>query len=885
MRVLRLFSLRLMLSSFVLCLLVSSMWLSAQEDESPQLVPVAADFQVNNNTGKCPHYNPRVLSLPDGGFVVSWLDQRTAGLDVYMQRYSASGSPVGLNVKVNEDVTCPDHRLVDMACDSSGNFIIVWHDRTNPDGMQICAQRFNSYGDKTGSNIRLCDTNTEKDGASIAMQPDGQFLVTWGMSESKYIYYRHFSADGQPTGPGQLFPRDRDIAYRSVKSIANYDGSFSLILFRTVKGIREVALQELSPQLLPEGAAIVVAPFSNVRRVKIVPSDSLILIAWDTIVDDDRNDVYARLIHQDGFALTHPVAVRPRINGVRFDVEHVGLTAKNSFMILWKDWRSGAKKYYAREYVIPSNVLLPESLVFPTWNNSPMFDIVIAPFQNELAYVWEDSRNGQYNIYAQLGSPTNHPNDNFLVNDDENNGGHYFPHIQKNKKGDVYVMWRGGGQHVSMRKISADGEHGPVVSLMDALSPRESNFRPRFDVGTNHIVVTWECDDIIYVQRFSMDYEPLGSVVSLAAPKSFSTKDCDVAMGNDDSFVVSWIDRPSRVYSVFAQRFGADGRLVGDAIRIDDDPQSRGEPARMKKSRVEIAPDGSFVVGWLDRRDDINYLCYVQRIGADGSKIGGNVCVENYREHRTIALDINEAGDLAVAWKSQKPGTTQYDVWVKRFSAEGTPISDAIQLNSNNNVKDVLEPVNIAFTPDGSIAACWQAGVQDGRDIVMQLVDSLSNKVGPNVQVNQDVGSALQTTPDIVCVDKQIWTVYEDARTPGAGRNIYASLYAIKADEILAARSKENPTHFEILSNYPNPFNPTTTFEIHLPHSGRLDADIYDMRGRWITSLVAAQSDAGIKKLVWNGLDQAGQPVASGVYSCRFRFDEQAQNKKIVLMR
>src|SRR5690606_14800998 len=66
--------------------------------------------------------------------------------------------------------------------------------------------------------------------------------------------------------------------------------------------------------------------------------------------------------------------------------------------------------------------------------------------------------------------------------------------------------------------------------------------------------------------------------------------------------------------------------------------------------------------------------------------------------------------------------------------------------------------------------------------------------------------------------------------------------------------------------NYPNPFNPTTTIEFSLGRADYTTVKVFDTLGREVRTLVAAQTPAGTHRVEWNGLDQTGRAVSSGVY-------------------
>ena len=79
------------------------------------------------------------------------------------------------------------------------------------------------------------------------------------------------------------------------------------------------------------------------------------------------------------------------------------------------------------------------------------------------------------------------------------------------------------------------------------------------------------------------------------------------------------------------------------------------------------------------------------------------------------------------------------------------------------------------------------------------------------------------------------------------------------------------PTAFALLQNSPNPFNPETDIHFDLAEAAEVEMDLYDLNGRLITRLLSGQKPAGRHRLRWQGRNQHGQPLESGVYVYRMR--------------
>ncbi len=85
--------------------------------------------------------------------------------------------------------------------------------------------------------------------------------------------------------------------------------------------------------------------------------------------------------------------------------------------------------------------------------------------------------------------------------------------------------------------------------------------------------------------------------------------------------------------------------------------------------------------------------------------------------------------------------------------------------------------------------------------------------------------------------------------------------------------------------NYPNPFNPSTLIRFELPHSSGVRLSIYDILGRCVRNLVDGHRSAGMHAVVWDGTDNLGQKVPSGVYMYRLSAGSSTAVRKMILTR
>lgn len=95
-----------------------------------------------------------------------------------------------------------------------------------------------------------------------------------------------------------------------------------------------------------------------------------------------------------------------------------------------------------------------------------------------------------------------------------------------------------------------------------------------------------------------------------------------------------------------------------------------------------------------------------------------------------------------------------------------------------------------------------------------------------------------------------------------------------------------NPKTFQIVRNYPNPFNPNTTIEFNIAKAVPVTVKIYDVLGREVKTLLDHQTlNPGLVRLTWNGTNASGNPVGSGVYFYRIVAGNKVTTRKMMLMK
>ena len=166
-------------------------WSSAGEDGSGWGVygqrysavgtPLGAEFRVNTTTAGS-QMLPSIAALKSGGFVVAWQSygQDGSGWGVYGQVFTVSGAKSGAEFKVNTRAA-KDQTLASVAALGNGGFVVAWQsDGQDGSGLGVYGQRFNGAGGKAGAEFLV---NSDKAGdqstPAVTSLKDGGFVVVW----------------------------------------------------------------------------------------------------------------------------------------------------------------------------------------------------------------------------------------------------------------------------------------------------------------------------------------------------------------------------------------------------------------------------------------------------------------------------------------------------------------------------------------------------------------------------------------------------------------------------------------------------------------------------------------------------------------------------------
>jgi hypothetical protein len=129
--------------------------------------------------------------------------------------------------------------------------------------------------------------------------------------------------------------------------------------------------------------------------------------------------------------------------------------------------------------------------------------------------------------------------------------------------------------------------------------------------------------------------------------------------------------------------------------------------------------------------------------------------------------------------------------------------------------------------------------------------------------------------------------VYVTGYSSGSGTDDFCTMKYVQTTSEVKDETgdREGPSEFDLSQNYPNPFNPSTKIEFTLSKSGFVSLEIYDVLGKRVRTLVSEELPAGYKSVIWDGKNEEGEDVASGVYFYQLKVGDFSEPKKMLLLK
>ncbi len=172
--------------------------------------------------------------------------------------------------------------------------------------------------------------------------------------------------------------------------------------------------------------------------------------------------------------------------------------------------------------------------------------------------------------------------------------------------------------------------------------------------------------------------------------------------------------------------------------------------------------------------------------------------------------------------------------------------------------------------------------VHDEESPASKLIYSFTpNRDSLIVDYNSSNGTVTLTAPNFVGIVRLLVGASDDSNATAQAMIVVNVEYSTSVNWMAI----ELPQQFKLCQNYPNPFNLETTIEYQLPHSSYIELKIFNLLGQEVKTLIEQERNAGYFRIVWDGTDNSGKYVNSGIFVVTMYAGDFMQTLKIVVLK
>ena len=274
------------------------------------------------------------------------------------------------------------------------------------------------------------------------------------------------------------------------------------------------------------------------------------------------------------------------------------------------------------------------------------------------------------------------------------------------------------------------------------------------------------------------------------------------------------------------------------------------------------------------------------------------------RLNMTLATDITKLAVASVALMARLSAPPKVvavvdaDPDVLNLTSRGQYVTCYVELPLEHPVSAVDVPsvlLNYAVRAEPEPSAVGDHDADGIPDLMLKFDRSRVQEIlsaGDNVEVSLvgEVGKSVFFGSDTIEVIGERDRYVSSEQN---GEELLAATDAANGDVTVESAGAAGPAGsagltvpaYRLLQNYPQPFNPATTIQYELPDASHVCIRVFDVTGKALRTLVDGQVPAGVHAVVWHGEDDAGRPLASGVYVCTMTAGAHVSARKMVLTR
>lgn len=600
--------------------------------------------------------------------------------------------------------------------------------------------------------------------------------------------------------------------------------------------------------------------------------------------------------------------------------------------ITWYDYRSQTNFDIFAQYVAPdgSPLWTTNGVAVAVANRDQMHARIIADGSGGAIIVWQDERYidvSGIDIYAQRfdsdGNIVWMINGRMICGE---TGYQFYPHVISDGAGGAIIAWndeRSGNRDIYAQRIDADGNNlWDAGGIAVATGADDQLFMDGFiSDGSGGAFIGWQRQPAganwnVVVQRISSDGSLLWGAGGVPLSSPIAIKSTPVLTRDDAGGIyVAWGDKRDDEGDVYAQRVDADGNPLwtADGVALCT--------AAYLQAAVVIASDGSggAIVAWWDIRSTvINHSdIYAQRIDSLGNTLwadDGAPVVTAGSGQMSPDIVADGAGGAIIAWEDDLR-STRMDIYAQRLDAAGVTQWTDGGISVSSVIGDQMQQRCCSDGKGGMILAwpdrrdgnpnIYASRIDGDGGLVATLLQHMTTHVSSSsialewtlsdegagasffIARREVNGGSLEIEDPVIARDGERYIYSDTSVRPGS---IYRYIVDIIDEDGRRTLFETNrlavpEIPLTLYQNHPNPFNPCTTIQFHLPKAQHVRLSVHDVSGRRIAVLADEFRNEGTHEIGWDGCDDRGLALESGIYLYYLQAGKERLSRKMILLR
>ena len=540
------------------------------------------------------------------------------------------------------------------------------------------------------------------------------------------------------------------------------------------------------------------------------------------------------------------------------------------------------------------------------WNGNQYTPEINSDEKGGVIIVWDDSRSGEFDLFIQRMDEQG-----FKILEDSGkvicgNSGHQVYHkIIQDSEGGCFVVWedtRNGNSDIYAQRVDSSGNilwdfSGVEICVL----PLDQEDPQIVSDGSDGAIIMWEFkqgaagETGLYAQRINSLGQIMWAVNGLPiatspTPDPIQIKPKLTSDGSGGAVIV-WTDFSQPNDNIFAQRINSSGMILWPQNGLPIVASSFGK----RFNNLIGVGNGEFVLCWVTNIDILfnDWDLRAQKIDTSGNLLWnseGIVICSTGVSINPSAVAYDNQSSVIIGWEDRRhiPTSNPSTIYCQKLSLDGYT-----QWQQNGRPVSSFQGnqarVKLICDSNGNTVACWfDARTNPVWDIYAQKFDGSGTILWEVEGREVSIANSYKTWKNIAITNNEDYIV-----TWGDERNADPDIYAQSLNCLITSvdnSSSQFAKSFVLNQNYPNPFNPSTKISWQVPTGSQQTLKIYDVLGNEVATLVDEYKPAGSYEVAFNasllnGSVSAKGGYASGVYFYQLRSADFIETKKMILVK